>query len=241
MTFVDVTQLKETAEQAQLLAAVLKDSADAIMVQDYEGRIRVWNIGAERMFGYTEAEAVRMHFEDLVPAELRSELRARLEALRRGGRIESWETRQITKDGRSIDVWASAAALKNAAGQPVAIAKIDRDITELKRARTQMERLVEERTAAQREKHERLQAILNAPDEAIITFDKSGTIESVNRAALHLFGYTQAEMVGQGVQSRRPPLGHGQWGQDGEGVGCADRAGDPYPARAYPVGHERSV
>jgi two-component system CheB/CheR fusion protein len=123
VTFADVTPLKHAAERLRRLATVLLDSNDAVTVLDFEGRITAWNRGAERMYGYSEAEALQMNVEQMVPQELRSEVHDLVERQRRGGGVDSWETRRVGKDGRLVDVWLTATALKDEAGKPTAVAK----------------------------------------------------------------------------------------------------------------------
>ena len=117
-----------------------------------------------------------------------------------GARAKTFETQRIAKDGRVLDVWATVTALTDDTGRAVAIAKVDRDFTEIKRARTELEREVQRRTALLRESEARLRAILNAPNDAIITITQAGIIDSVNPAAERMFDYTAVEMVGKKVE-----------------------------------------
>src|SRR5205823_1551228 len=121
---------------------------DAVTVHDPHGNITAWNRGAERMYGYTAAEALVMNAEQLVPAELRGKERALIERVTRGEPVDSWETQRIRKDGRTLDIWLTLTALRDARGQPIAVATTERDITERKRAQAELERNVAERTAA---------------------------------------------------------------------------------------------
>jgi PAS domain S-box-containing protein len=84
------------------------------------------------MYGFSEAEALQMNIEQMIPEELRFEVRATWERFRQGERIASWETQRRTKGGLIIDVWVTATALRDATGRPVAVAKTDRDITKRK-------------------------------------------------------------------------------------------------------------
>jgi PAS domain S-box-containing protein len=205
MTFTDVTGIKHAAEQARYLATVLLDSDDAIMVHDFHGRITAWNRGAERLYGHTKAEALQMNLQAMMPEAERPVYERITQTLQRGERVDSWESQRLTRDGRIVDVWITATLLTDDAGRPLAIAKTDRDITERKRALTHLEQEVERRTAALQESESRLRAILNAPDDAIITIDHHGIIDSVNPAAERMFGYAAAEMIGQNVKMLMPP------------------------------------
>jgi two-component system CheB/CheR fusion protein len=200
LTFTDVTQVKQADEQARRLATVLLDSNDAVCVHDFEGKITAWNRGAEKMTGYSEAAALQLNVEQMIPEELRASLRSDWEKLRRGERIDSWETQRTTKDGRILDVWVTATALKDEMGRPVAIATTERDITEQKRAHARLEYEIEQRATSQ----EQLAAVLHTAADAIITSNAQGTIQSVNKATERMFGYTAAEMIGRNVKILMP-------------------------------------
>jgi len=86
------------------LAAIVECSADAIVSKNLDGVITSWNRGAERLFGYTEGEAVGQHITLLIPANLRQEEATILERLRRGERVEHFETVRKRKDGTTLDV-----------------------------------------------------------------------------------------------------------------------------------------
>jgi two-component system CheB/CheR fusion protein len=204
LTFIDVTRVKEADKQARLFATVLQDSNDAIFVHDFEGRITNWNRGAERLYGYGEAEALRMNVKQLIPQELLAETTAAWQQLRKGERVEHWEARRLAKDGRVLHVMCTATPLTDDAGRPNAVAKTDWDITELTKARLHLEEEVARRTTALREQEQRLHAILdNAPD-AIVTIDHAGIVQTVNPTAERLFGYSAAEMIGQNIKILMP-------------------------------------
>jgi two-component system sensor kinase FixL len=131
-----------------LLAAVVHDSNDAITVQDFKGNIRFWNIGAERIYGYTNTEALKMNICQLVPKNGRDEVLALMIHLRKGEAAQSFETRRLTKDGRLIDVWITITTLADREGNLAAVATTERDITERKR--------LERELLAIREKEQRL-------------------------------------------------------------------------------------
>lgn len=116
------------------LATVLRDSNDAITLQDLDGRLLAWNRGAEVMYGYTEAEALKMNISTLVPAGERKGRVPLAQRLSRGETIESFETQRVTKDGRILDVWMTVTALKDDRGKICAIGTTERDITARKRA-----------------------------------------------------------------------------------------------------------
>jgi PAS domain S-box-containing protein len=115
-----------------LLAAVVRASNDAITVQAFDGRILAWNVGAERMYGYTEAEALEMNIS-AIRAEPDGEADlAMVGKLAGGDAVESHESRRRTKDGCTIDVWLTATVLRDDEGAPSAFSTTERDITERK-------------------------------------------------------------------------------------------------------------
>jgi diguanylate cyclase (GGDEF)-like protein/PAS domain S-box-containing protein len=132
ITFTDVTGVKLAAERQRRLATLLMDSNDAIMGLDLEGWITAWNRGAERMYGYTEAEALQLNVTQLIPEAGRAEEVAMLGRLRQGQLLESRETRRRRKDGTIVDVWLTATTLRDEDAKPTSVASTERDITETK-------------------------------------------------------------------------------------------------------------
>jgi len=139
----DVTE-RALAEQASaLLAAIIETSDDAIISKRLDGIITSWNAGAERIFGYTEAEARGQSINMIIPPDRREEEREILERLRRGERIEHFETVRRAKNGRLFDISLTISPLKDASGRIVGASKIARDITD--RRRTEAERVEADR------------------------------------------------------------------------------------------------
>ncbi|MHC4330809.1 MAG: PAS domain-containing sensor histidine kinase [Planctomycetota bacterium] len=124
---------KPWAEERHLLAAVVHDSNDAITVQDFEGNIKFWNLGAKRIYGYTKTEALKMNIRQITPKNGKDDVLALLKRLRQGEKVRSFEVQRLTKDGRLIDVWVTVTTLTDEAGTRVAVATTERDITERKR------------------------------------------------------------------------------------------------------------
>jgi PAS domain S-box-containing protein len=113
----------------ELLAAIVDSSDDAILSKTLDGVITSWNIGAERMYGYTADEAVGSSVDLLVPDDLRDELRQILERLGRGERIEHIETRRVRKDGTELEVSLTISPVRDSEGRVVGASAIARDIT----------------------------------------------------------------------------------------------------------------
>ncbi|MHC4595281.1 MAG: PAS domain-containing sensor histidine kinase [Planctomycetota bacterium] len=115
-----------------LLAAVVHDSNDAITVQDFEGNIRFWNLGAKRIYGYTKTEALKMNVRQIAPKNGKDDALVLLKRLSEGEKVRSFEAQRLTKNGRLIDVWISVTTLTDEAGNLVAVATTERDITDRK-------------------------------------------------------------------------------------------------------------
>ena len=132
ITFVDITEIVQTrealrkADDLHRLAVVVRDARDAIIVQDLEGRITAWNPGAMRLYGWSEAEALTLNVCDQIPVGLREKALAKTQQLSQGEVLEPFRTQRLAKDGTILEVWITATALVNAAGQMYAIATTER-------------------------------------------------------------------------------------------------------------------
>src|SRR6266550_3853390 len=130
----DITD-KKKAEEARLRhAAVIESSDDAIASATLDGIIVSWNTGAQKTYGYTEAEAVGEPINMLVPPELPDEENKILGILRAGGRIQQFETVRVTKTGKRINVSLTISPIKDSSGRTVGCSGIARDISERKLA-----------------------------------------------------------------------------------------------------------
>ena len=114
------------------LATIVESSDDAIISKDLEGVIVSWNRGAQRIFGFTEAEAVGQPITIIIPPELQEEENKILQRLRAGESIEQYETLRVTKEGKKVDVSLMICPLKDSTGRIIGASKIARDITERK-------------------------------------------------------------------------------------------------------------
>jgi len=132
ITFTDISILKkaETAlrnsEAVQRLAAVVRDSRDAILMQDMTGRILAWNRGAEKMYGWTEAEALAMNIRSLMPKENQEQTLADMRQLCLSGGLDPQRAQRVAKDGRIRQVSLIVSPLVNEAGETYAIATTER-------------------------------------------------------------------------------------------------------------------
>jgi len=137
----ELPSLRLKADKAiGLLAAIVDSSDDAIISKSLDGVITSWNAGAERLFGYTAKEAIGQHISLVIPADRRDEERAILERLRRGERIDHFDTVRVRRDGTTLDISLTISPLRDSAGKIIGASKIARDFTE----RKQIERELQE-------------------------------------------------------------------------------------------------
>lgn len=166
------------------LAAVVESSEDAIITETLDGTIETWNQGAERLFGYTAAEAVGKPINIISPPDRREEddeLRLRL---RSGGTVNHFEAEAVTKSGTLVPISLAMSPITALDGRLVGFSRIARDISRQK--------------ALEREAL-RLAAIVDSSEDAIVSKDLNGIVETWNRAAERMFGYTADEMIGRPI------------------------------------------
>ncbi len=130
----DITERKQAELAHAYLAAIVESTQDAVISKTLEGRIISWNSGAERLFGYTAAEAIGQSVDFIIPEELRAEERMILAKLREGERIEHFETERIAKGNRRLAIALTISPIRDADGRLIGASKVARDITEKKRA-----------------------------------------------------------------------------------------------------------
>jgi PAS domain S-box-containing protein len=127
---------------ARLLAAIVESSDDAIISKSLEGTIQSWNAGAERVFGYTSAEAIGRHISLVIPPDRIAEEDHIITSLKAGTRTEHFETERMRKDGRRIQVSLTVSPIKDDDGTVVGASKIARDITDRKLVESEREKFV---------------------------------------------------------------------------------------------------
>ncbi len=116
------------------LAAIVESSDDAIISKNLDGIISSWNRSAERLFGYTAEEAIGQHVTLVIPADRRNEEVDILQRLRRGERVDHFETVRRRKDGTPLEISLTISPVKDASGRVIGASKVARDITDRKRA-----------------------------------------------------------------------------------------------------------
>jgi PAS domain S-box-containing protein len=141
----------EAEDRFQHLAAIVDSSDDGIISKNLDGVITSWNKAAERLFGYSAEEAVGRHITLIIPSDRRPEETMILERLRRGERVEHFETVRVRKDGGMLDISLTISPVKDSEGRVIGASKIARDITAQKRAEQTL-----------RENEQRLRALTDA-------------------------------------------------------------------------------
>jgi PAS domain S-box-containing protein len=164
------------------LAAIVEFSDDAILAKTLDGLVTDWNGGAERLYGYTAEEAIGRTIGLHVPADRAGEVNGILGRIRRGERLENFETVRLRKDGTRIDVSLTVSPIRNRAGNVIGASTIARDITERKRAE---ESLLKLRVAVEQ------------AENVIFMTDPDGAITYVNPAFEKVYGYTREEALGR--------------------------------------------
>ena len=167
------------------MVTVVRDSNDAIMISDFEGRITAWNRGAELMYGYSEEDALQMTLWQITPSKKVAEKKEFIHRLIAGETINSFETQRVTKDGRILDVWMTVTKLVDDAGKPVGIASTERDITGRKRVEDVL-----------RESEQKYRNLVDNANEAILVVQE-GTVKFVNRRAVEVAGYPGPDIMGK--------------------------------------------
>ncbi|HEY7353574.1 MAG TPA: response regulator [Terriglobales bacterium] len=119
---------------AELLAAIVSSSDDAIISKNLDGVITTWNKGAERIFGYTAEEAIGKSITLIIPPNRLDEEAEIISKLRRGERLEHFETVRMRKDGTNIDISVTISPIKDSSGRVTGASKVARDISALKQA-----------------------------------------------------------------------------------------------------------
>lgn len=138
----DISERKNSERVASHLAAIVESSDDAIISKTLEGIILTWNKGAERIFGYESHEVIGKPVLVLMPPDRVEEEPIILQKLKRGERIDHYETVRVSKDGRRINISLTISPIRDETGKIIAVSKIARDITEQKRTEQEREQLL---------------------------------------------------------------------------------------------------
>jgi PAS domain S-box-containing protein len=173
-------------ERERLFSAVVESSNDAIITKALDGTITGWNRAAERLFGFTAAEAVGNRIDIIVPPDRRAEVREILDRMARGETIEHYETLRLHKDGGEVRVSLGVSPIRSSAGEIVGASKIARDISESKRTQKALNQEIEER-----------RRIFETSQDLILVTDTAGNFVQVSPSSMTILGYRPEEMIGR--------------------------------------------
>jgi PAS domain S-box-containing protein len=199
---------RRESELASRLAAIVESASVAIIGAALDGVVTSWNSAAERVLGYAPGEMIGHDESVIVPPGQASELAPILGRLRRGERVEAFETQLRRKDGSIIDVLVSISPIRDAGGEVVGVSSMSRDVTESKRAEAERRAIEQQRQQSERREFElasRLAAIVESASVAIIGAGLDHVVTSWNAAAERMLGYAPGEMIGHDVSVIVPP------------------------------------
>jgi PAS domain S-box-containing protein len=185
---------------ARMLASIVESSDDAIVSKSLDGIVQSWNAAAERLFGYTAAEAVGRHISMVIPAERIAEEDQIIATLKAGKRVEHFETERMRRGGTRFWVSLTISPIKDEAGNVIGASKIARDITRQREAEAR-ERLLSAETASASAK---FRAFFEQGAMFAGIADLQGTVLEANRLSWEGGGYTRDQIVGK-------PFWEGPW------------------------------
>ncbi len=177
VNFRDVTDRKESEEYTGRLAAIVESSDDAIISKTLDGTVTSWNAAAERIYGYTAPEMVGQSITKLLPPDRLLEETAIIQRLRKGERVDHFQTKRMAKDGQLLDLSLTISPIRDSRGAIIGASNTARDVTEQKR-------MVE----ALRESEKKYRQLIEGLPIAIYTTDAQGKIMLYNDEAVNLWG-----------------------------------------------------
>ena len=178
--------MQHQQERERLFSAVVESTNDAIVTKTLDGTITGWNRGAERLFGFTAAEAIGRHIGIIVPEDRVAEVEGLLERIGNGESVEHQETVRVSKDQRRIDVSLTVSPVKSATGSVIGASKIARDITAANKVRE-----------ALRDSERMSRGIIDTALDAFVQMDENGSIVDWNPQAWAIFGWSREEAIGK--------------------------------------------
>jgi PAS domain S-box-containing protein len=173
------------SERERLFSAVVESSNDAIITKTLDGVVTGWNRAAERLFGFTTAEAVGNRIDLIVPPDRLPEIRQMLDCIAQGEAIEHYETVRRHKDGRDVHVSLRVSPIRSAGGETIGVSKTVRDIGDTKRTQQALNQEIEER-----------QRIFETSQDLILVTDTYGRFVQVSPSSMTILGYRPEEMIG---------------------------------------------
>jgi len=178
---------------SELLAAIVASSEDAIVSKTLDGIITSWNKSAQRTFGYTPEEAIGKHISLIIPPDRLDEEVHIIERLRRGERIEHFQTVRMRKDGTTLDVALTISPVRDSTGRVVGASKVARDITTEKLAEERERQITEQAVAA----NAKFRAVFEQTTVFAGIMTKDGLLVEANRMSLDACGLRAEDVLGK--------------------------------------------
>jgi PAS domain S-box-containing protein len=179
------SEREQHSERERLFSAVVESSHDAIILLTLDGTITAWNRAAERLSGFSAAEAVGKRIDIVFPPELRGQPREMLARIAKGEVIEQHEAERRRKDGSPIYVSLVMSPIRSTTGDIVGASSIVRDVSERKRAEAAISQQIEER-----------RRVFETSQDLILVTDTKGSFVQVSPSSMTILGYEPAEMIG---------------------------------------------
>jgi PAS domain S-box-containing protein len=189
----DVTDQKRAEETTNLLAAMVTSSQDAIIGKNLDGIITSWNEGAERIFGYKSEEVLGKPITVIIPPDRQHEEPVILSRLRRGERIEHFETIRVRKDGTLLNISLMISPVRDASGRVIGASKVARDITKQKQAERRERQITAEAIAA----NAKFRAVFEQTTVFAGIMTTDGVIVEANKLSLEACGYHAEDVLGR--------------------------------------------
>ncbi len=178
----ETAQHRHTTDRERLFSAAVQSSVDAIVTKTLDGVITGWNPAAERLFGFTAAEAVGQPIDIIVPEDRREELHGILARVRCGEVLDHHETVRRAKNDALIEVSLSVSPINSPSGNIIGACNVARDMMEQKAA------------------EEKFKLAVEACPAGMLMVDRAGRMVMANAATEDLFGYRREELVGQSIE-----------------------------------------
>ncbi|MFB3883724.1 MAG: PAS domain S-box protein [Thermodesulfobacteriota bacterium] len=174
----DISSQKQASQYARSLAAIVQSSEDAVISEALDGTITSWNPAAEKMFGYSEREALGKPMSIIGPSDRIGEFKEIIEKVRKGITVERYETERRRKDGTLVDVAVTVSPVRDEQGKLIGLSAIDRDIT------------------AQKQASQYARSLIEASLDPLVTISPDGKITDVNEATVKITGFLRERLIG---------------------------------------------
>jgi len=180
----DISERKRLEAANAQLAALVESSEDAIISKDLTGTIKTWNAKAEMVYGYSASEALGKTMTFLQPPGQEQEEDEILEKINRGERVDHFDTARLRKDGSLVQVSLTVSPIRDRAGTVIGVSHVTREVTQ--------QRSLEAANA-------QLAAIVESSEDAIVSKDLTGRIQTWNAGAERIYGYSMDEAIGRNI------------------------------------------